>query len=576
MNTERSERRTRRFDGRASFGDQLMEVLDNARRSGATAVRIQTLADGRTSVEDNGCGIGHLEVVVAEGASAWGETVGRREHVAGLGLGRLRDSRARITTRVAGGAGRVVEPEKSDFQPGGRSESRPAADAPPAHGTRVEWTRGRLEDRGHRNQMANVADWDQVLGQAISEAVEYYPLPVMLNGGPLARRDFLAGAMLVHEAAGIRYGVYEEERNRDPLNVYGRELLLAGMRPRVRTIDGRKFLTAIDVAGGQVPPMGEPHRLQLAETEAAERLRKEGRLACLRAIAELEQQPPLVYGDHAVATEAGIACRPAPARLLPWRGEMSRGRQHRWSPQSAAERVVATEGIVVDRSFPQHEEATLLEAMRTSGNEAMVLDSDYRLEGYPWYDRLPRLEHMRVEGRLHGRTLGEAELCAAWSTENAARLEAAHVVLTIRSGQEQRELRIPADVLLVRKTPPETEPQLPESDPSGTRPLVTAARAARTTVAELADLMARSYFRLSEDEDADAASTQEERWAEGAVIAATAILEGPEAAQMRQVRSYADAIMTIVGPKATVRIDADGTKTRVRIERPSTPTAKGQ
>ena len=580
MNTERSERRDRCLDRRASFGDQLVEVLDNARRSGATAVRIQTLADGLIGVEDDGCGIGHLEVAVAEGASAWGETVRRREHVAGLGLGRLRDSRVRITTRVAGGAGRVVEPEKGDFQPGGRSESRPAADAPAGHGTRVEWTPGRLQDREYRNQLEiapkTAADWERVLGQAISEAVEYYPLPVMLNGGPLARRDFLAGAMLVHEVAGIRYGVYEEERNRDPLNVYGRGLLLAGMSPSVRTIDGRTFLTAIDVAGGQVPPLREPHRWNLAETEAAERLRKEGRLACLLVIAGLEQQPPLGYKDHVVATEAGIACRPAPARLLPWRGEMFPGRRHRWSPQTAAERVTVTDGIVVDRSFRQHEEATLLEAMRTSGNDAMLLERHYRLEGYPWYDRLPRLEHMRIEGRLHGRMLGETELCAAWSTENAARLEAAHVVLTIRSGQEQRELRIPADVLLVRKTPPETEPQLPESDPSGTRPLVTAARAARTTVAELADLMARSYFRLSEDEDADAASTQEERWAEGAAIAATAILEGPEAAQMRQVRSHADAIMTLVGPKATVRIDADGTKTRVRIERPSTPTAKGQ
>ena len=206
----------------------------------------------------------------------------------------------------------------------------------------------------------------------------------------------------------------------------------------------------------------------------------------------------------------------------------------------------------------------------------MLLESHHGLEGYSWYDRLPRLEHMRIEGRLHGRMLGEAELCAAWSTENAARLEEAHVVLTIRSGQEQRDLRIPAEVLLVRRTPREKESLGPESDPGNTLPLVTAARAARTKVAELADLLARGSFRLSEDDDADAVSTQEERWAEGAAIAATAVLEGPEAAQMRQVRWHADTIMKVVGPKATVRIDADGTKTRVRIERPSTPTAKGQ
>ena len=279
-------------------------------------------------------------------------------------------------------------------------------DAPVRHGTRVEWTPGRLEGHEHTNQLEiapkTAADWERVLGQTISTAVEYYPIPVMLNGGPLARRDFLAGAMLVHEADGIRYGVYEEERNRDPLNVYGRGLLLAGMSPRVRTIDGRTFLTAIDIAGGQVPPLREPHRWELAETEAAEGLMKEGRLACLRAIAGLEQQPPLGYKDHVAATEAGIACRPAPARLLPWRGETVQERHHRWSPQSAAERVLATDGIVVERSFRQHEEATLVEAMRTSGNDAMLLERHYRLKGYPWYDRLPRLEHMRIEGRLHG------------------------------------------------------------------------------------------------------------------------------------------------------------------------------
>jgi len=580
MYTNPGERRARRLDRRASFGDQLVEVLDNARRSGATAVRIQTLDGGRISVEDDGCGIDHLEVAVAEGASAWGETVRRREHVAGLGLDRLLDSRARITTRVAGGAGQAIEPEEEHFREGGRCESRPADDGPAAHGTRVEWTPGQLAGREHRNREElapkTAADWDLVLGEAISEAVEYYPLPVTLNGVPLAQRDFLAGAMLVHEVDGIRYGVYQEERNRDPLNVHGRRLLLAGMGPSVWTIDGRTFLTAIDVAVGHVPPLQEPDRWELAETGAAERLRKEGRLACLRAIAGLEQQPPLGYRDYAAATEAGIACRPAPARLRPWRGETVRGRRHRWSPQSAVERLTATDRIVVERSFPQHEEATLLEAMRTSGNAAMLLDSDNRLEGYPWYDRLPRLEHMRVEGRLHGRTLGEAELCEAWSTENAARLEEAHMVLTIRSGQEQSELRIPAEVLLMRTTSPAKGSQWPESDPGDARPLVTAGGAARTTVAELADLMARACFRLSEDDDADAASTQEERWAEGAAIAATAVLEGLEAAQMRQVRSHADAIMTIVGSKATVRIDAEGTKTRVQIERPSTSTGKGQ
>ena len=242
----------------------------------------------------------------------------------------------------------------------------------------------RVEGHEHTNQLEiapkTAADWERVLGQTISTAVEYYPIPVMLNGGPLARRDFLAGAMLVHEADGIRYGVYEEERSRDPLNGYGRGLLLAGMGPRVRTIDGRTFLVAIDIAGGQVPPLREPHRWELAETEAAEGLRKEGRLACLRAIAGLEQQPPLGYKDHVAATEAGIACRPAPARLLPWRGETVLERHHRWSPQSAAERVLATDGIVVERSFRQHEEATLVEAMRTSGNDAMLLERHYRLK----------------------------------------------------------------------------------------------------------------------------------------------------------------------------------------------------
>ena len=408
-------------------------------------MRIQTLDGGRISVEDDGCGVDHLEVAVAEGASAWGETVRRREHVAGLGLGRLLDSRAQITTRVAGGAGRVVEPEKGDFQQDGRSESRPAADAPVGHGTRVEWTPGRLAGREHRNQLEiapkTAADWDLVLGEAISEAVEYYPLPVTLNGVPAGaarlpgRRDAGARGRRDPPTASTR-----EERNRDPLNVYGRGLLLAGMGPRVWTIDGRTFLTAIDVAGGHVPPLQEPDRWELAETVGAERLRKEGRLACLRAIAGLEQQPPLGYRDYGAPTEARIGCRPAPARLLPWRGEPARGRRHRWSPQSAAERVMATDGIVVERSFPQHEEATLLEAMRTSGNDAMLLDSHHWLEGYPWYDSLPRLEHMRVEGRLYGRTLGEAELCEAWSTENAPRLEEAHVVLTIRSGQMPREL----------------------------------------------------------------------------------------------------------------------------------------
>ncbi len=74
--------------------------------------------------------------------------------------------------------------------------------SPQRTATRVEWTPGRLgwRERGNREGLApkTAADWDLVLG----EAVDYYPLPITLNGRPLERRDVLVGAMQVSAHRG--------------------------------------------------------------------------------------------------------------------------------------------------------------------------------------------------------------------------------------------------------------------------------------------------------------------------------------------------------------------------------------
>jgi hypothetical protein len=75
---------------RFAFPDRytvLAELLQNARRAGATAVHVRYDADAkRLTVADDGCGIGDFQALLTLGESGWCEAVQRAEQPFGLGF----------------------------------------------------------------------------------------------------------------------------------------------------------------------------------------------------------------------------------------------------------------------------------------------------------------------------------------------------------------------------------------------------------------------------------------------------------------------------------------------------------
>ena len=87
----------------ASTEDILNELLQNARRSGATTVDIST-EGAEISVSDNGDGIGNPETILAFGQSGWDENTTRRENPADMGIYALaRRNQVSVTSKTKDG-----------------------------------------------------------------------------------------------------------------------------------------------------------------------------------------------------------------------------------------------------------------------------------------------------------------------------------------------------------------------------------------------------------------------------------------------------------------------------------------
>ena len=83
----------------ATTEDILNELLQNARRSGATEVEITTQED-QVTVTDNGVGISDPAAILAFGHTGWENKTAQSEHAAGMGFYALaRSEQVRVRSK---------------------------------------------------------------------------------------------------------------------------------------------------------------------------------------------------------------------------------------------------------------------------------------------------------------------------------------------------------------------------------------------------------------------------------------------------------------------------------------------
>ncbi len=113
------------FDG--TLAQALQEILQNARRLGATSVAIAYDRNGRRiTVSDDGRGVDDPRTLLALGRSGWPKDMHGAEHPAGMGIVSLARRSPRICSRVAGRAAWSVQLGEDHFV--GRTPEAVAAD----------------------------------------------------------------------------------------------------------------------------------------------------------------------------------------------------------------------------------------------------------------------------------------------------------------------------------------------------------------------------------------------------------------------------------------------------------------
>ncbi|MCY4601018.1 MAG: ATP-binding protein, partial [Acidobacteria bacterium] len=139
------ERVTRMFA--ATLSDIFSETLQNARRAGATRVRVQLREIGEDSppaivVSDDGAGIADPAVLLSFGENGWSEDLVRREDAAGMGFLSLARRGCAVSSRPRARHTHPVPGWRVELAPEhflGEAEAAVDADdaAPFPHGTAV-------------------------------------------------------------------------------------------------------------------------------------------------------------------------------------------------------------------------------------------------------------------------------------------------------------------------------------------------------------------------------------------------------------------------------------------------------
>jgi hypothetical protein len=264
----------RLFNGSAH--DVLSELLQNARRAGASLVTVTTAGNGGDRlihIVDDGSGIADPTAVVTLGRSGWSEETKTSEDPAGMGVFSL--------------AGRDViirswsQPERQGWMthiPAGAWESsRPivVSKDPIARGTAIT--------------VRIPQEWSDGLEGAIRQVARYYPLPVTFNGEPVEQESWLAGAILVEEWNGCRIGIFRAEsahsRSGDPrLNFHGVTIPLpmSGIGEVGR---GQVWNARVDIVDCPAIQLVLPARKEAVQNAALEELRTAITVAVFRTIA---------------------------------------------------------------------------------------------------------------------------------------------------------------------------------------------------------------------------------------------------------------------------------------------------
>ena len=500
----------------ATLDDAFVELLQNARRAGATAVSVRSEyvseRQYRVAVVDDGAGIADPSILLSFGESAWTGETEAAEDPAGIGFYSLSTfgcsiaSRPRVDGRTAPGWRAELTPECFLGKTG--ATVLPDDRAPDPHGTAVSFVTDRNTD---------------CIGSILAGAAQYFPLPVAFNGRTLDRKPFLDRAVHTETWNGLDFGVYRNDYPSWPehdVNFHGRTFR-AGL-PGIECIAGGTWSARADIRACPDFELVLPARKEPVVNDFLKEMREAAGLAVFRAIAAHGTGPRLAFRDYRRANDAGIRIPQPPPALEPWRPPVADIDDWR---APASYKALRPSALVMTAEPETHHGQALWRALERAAISHRLFAPDRRFEGYPWYDALPRVTNLSVDVTHHGRTHtvihpDDDGTDAARDIPDRAQLgfDARPDAILMRlhvaeSGSRERTVDIPADVVFMNQE----EDYVEEIDP-----LVTAG--SDISPGELARLIHRAFFSPSDDPDADSRETQKIRFGEDAMRIALTLL----------------------------------------------------
>lgn len=496
---------TRLFNN--TIGDVLAELIQNARRAGATVVRLQASETGDRpwlTIADNGNGISDPSVVLALGRSDWDSDVVRREDPAGMGVfslaGRRMIIRSRPSTALTGW--------QVDIPSGAWESGTPVA---------VAAFDGTV---GTEIGFALDGPWAIALDNAARAAARHCPLLVVLNGEELKREDWLAGAAAIFEEDGVRIGVFDDRRSNHvshSVNFHG--VTVSG---RFDTIAEKDFqwCARVNIVDAPELQLVLPARKEMVENDALTRLRLNVRRAVYRHIASRTGHS-LSFERWTEAANLGVVLPEARPVLTAWEpasADIDTGvtRSHLSS---------GAQPIIVEYFCPAIGQSACLALVRDQRFDGRLAAADTQMEGYGWYDRLARITDLSFEIEREGRTVTYCE--TVFHGLDSGVVDRLDLIVTL-NGQGGAAIRIPAPVFV-------------DYDEGSCWNVEEAnillASPEAVTPEDLVDLLDGICFSSSDDRDADSWETQHDRFLLDAREIAVRALQGDDAATLERLRA---------------------------------------
>ena len=525
------------FDG--TLSQTLHEILQNARRSGATNVTIAH-DDGknRITVRDDGRGISDPRALLAFGRSDWPEEL-RQESPAGMGVFSLARRSPRIRSRIAGGRAWTLQLSQDHFIGRAPAVVENDNDWTPAHGTEVAFSTLPTDNA-----------W---IPSVIAEAVRHYPIPATFNGRKPEQIDFLKDAIRVETWRGMRIGVFSSTSttwatpsiNFHGLAVQCRDLPQVHALPAADADAPRAWWTMGNVVDCPDLELTLPTRTAIVRTPFTDELIAEATAVIYRAINAAGLAPRLGYETRTKASAAAIPLPPDPKCLIPWRPKMARDAKHL---QAARHPDLQHAILVDDDRLDAAESQTLAWAARETGTLGRYWETEPALAGYRWYDALPRITGLNI----HVTDAGRTETSTRKTRQDYAptiRRRVEHIeleVLVERLGSDRVEtIRIPTSMALLSPEATGTSDDSPDFVVAATDELDTAA---------LQTALVDAYFEPAFDCSADSLDTQLRDYRRTITYLVTELLDSAEAAAEHEVR---DLVETCILPNICTEWNMD-------------------